>query len=106
MPRDTRAGASMGSRTAARRRPDWVRDGRRARVAPPAGRPPMTGTPPPPPPVVPVPDVDAARASAAAARSLLEATIARASALSEDQRQQRVDGEWSTVESLRHVVLL
>src|SRR5262245_49064053 len=68
----------------------------------------MTGTapPPPPPPVVPVPDVDAARKSAAAARSRFEATIARASSFSEDELQQRVDDEWSTVESLRHIVLI
>jgi hypothetical protein len=36
----------------------------------------------------------------------LEATIARASSFSEDQRQQRVNDEWSTVESLRHIVLI
>jgi hypothetical protein len=68
----------------------------------------MTGTapPPPPPPVVPVPDVGAARDLAAAARTRLEATVARASSFSEDQLQQRVDDEWSTVESLRHIVLV
>ncbi len=67
----------------------------------------MTGTaPPPPPPVVPVPDVDTARESAAAARRRLEATIARASTFNEDELQQRVNDEWSTVESLRHIVLL
>jgi len=53
-----------------------------------------------------VPDVDAARKSAAAARSRFEATIARASSFSEDELQQRVDDEWSTVESLRHIVLI
>ncbi len=67
----------------------------------------MTGTaPPPPPPVVPVPNAEAARESAAAARRRLAATIARASSFSEDQLQQRVNDEWSTVESLRHIVLL
>jgi hypothetical protein len=67
----------------------------------------MTGTaPPPPPPVVPVPDVETARQSAAAARRRLDATIARASSFSEDELQQRVNDEWSTVESLRHIVLL
>ena len=62
--------------------------------------------PGPPPPVVPVPDVGAARESVKAARDRFEATIARASSLSEDQRLQRVDREWSTVESLRHIVLI
>jgi DinB superfamily len=69
----------------------------------------MTGTPPPsppPPPVVPVPDVSTARASATEARDRLEMTIARASSFSEDQLQQRVRDEWSTVESFRHIVLL
>jgi hypothetical protein len=64
----------------------------------------MTGTAPPP--VVPVPDVETARQSAAAARTRLDATIARASSFSEDELQQRVNDEWSTVESLRHIVLL
>ena len=69
----------------------------------------MTGNlppPPPPPPVVPVPDVGTAQASATEARDRLEVTIARASSFSEDQLQQRVHDEWSTVESLRHIVLL
>jgi hypothetical protein len=65
-----------------------------------------TAPPPPPPPVVPVPDVGTARESAAAARTRLEATIARASSFSEDELQRRVNDEWSTVESLRHIVLL
>src|SRR5262245_35196649 len=68
----------------------------------------MTGTapPPPPPPVVPVPDVAAAQELAAAARMRLDATIERASSFTEDELQQRVNDEWSTVESLRHIVLL
>jgi hypothetical protein len=66
----------------------------------------MSGAPPPPPPVGAVPDVETAQASAAAARARLEATIARASTCTEDQRQQRVNDEWSTVESLRHIVLV
>jgi hypothetical protein len=67
----------------------------------------MTGTaPPPPPPVTPVPDVGAAREAAAEARDRLEATIARTSSFSEDQRQRRVNDEWSAVESLRHLVLV
>ena len=36
----------------------------------------------------------------------LDRTIDRAAALTEEQLQQRVDGEWSTVESLRHLVLV
>jgi hypothetical protein len=53
-----------------------------------------------------VPDVFAARESAAAARRRLEATIARASTLRDDELQQRVNDEWSTVESIRHIVLV
>lgn len=62
--------------------------------------------PPPPPPVVPVADVDAARESLAAAEARMEATISRAASFSEDERQRRVNDEWSTVESLRHLVLI
>jgi hypothetical protein len=47
-----------------------------------------------------------AQESAATARDRLEATIVRASAFTEDERQQRVDDEWSTVESLRHLALV
>lgn len=36
----------------------------------------------------------------------LEATVLRASSFSEDERHRRVDDEWSTVESLRHLVLV
>jgi hypothetical protein len=62
--------------------------------------------PPPPPPVVPVTEVDTARDSVTQARDRLEATIRRAGSFSEDDRQRRVNDEWSTVESLRHVVLV
>jgi hypothetical protein len=63
-------------------------------------------TPPPPPPVVPITDVATARELAVAARGRLDATIMRASTFSEEQLQQRVDDEWSAVESLRHIVLV
>ena len=51
-------------------------------------------------------DVGAARASTDQARGRLEATILRASSFTEDERQQRVDDEWSVIESLRHLVLV
>ena len=53
-----------------------------------------------------MPDVNSARTSAEEARTRLETTILRASSFSEDDRQRRVDEEWSTVESLRHLVLV
>jgi hypothetical protein len=53
-----------------------------------------------------VADVDAARDAVAATRRRLEVTIARASSFTEEQRQQRVNDEWSVVESLRHIVLV
>ena len=62
--------------------------------------------PPPPPPVIPVPTVAAAQAEAATATTALDATIERAAAFSEEEQHRRVDDEWSTVESLRHVVLV
>jgi len=62
--------------------------------------------PPPPPPVVPVASVEAARTSAAEVTGALEATVLRAASLPEEQLQRGVNGEWSTVESLRHVVLI
>src|SRR5687767_3396984 len=65
----------------------------------------MSG-PPPPPRVQPVQDIDAARRSAASVTARLEATILRASSFGEDERHQRVADEWSTVESLRHVVFV
>lgn len=66
----------------------------------------MAGMPPPPPPVVPVPDAATAQASIAEARARLDATILRLGSFSEDERQERVDDEWSAVESLRHLVLV
>jgi hypothetical protein len=60
---------------------------------------------PPPPQRVPS-DVDAAHASVAKVTDLLEATIARASNFTEPERNQRVNDEWSTVESLRHIVMV
>jgi hypothetical protein len=63
--------------------------------------------PPPPPPVVPVETVDEARASAAADIARLEATMDRASgSFTEEERSLGVDDEWSTVQSLRHLVLV
>jgi hypothetical protein len=66
----------------------------------------MSTAPPPPPPVVPVPDVGAARESASTANTRLETTITRASSFTEHQLQQRVNDEWSAVETLRHIVLV
>lgn len=63
----------------------------------------MTG----PAPIRRVPsDVDAARASLIEVKELLAATIKRASSFTEDERRRRVDDEWSTVESIRHVVFV
>jgi hypothetical protein len=65
------------------------------------------GPPPgPPPPVVPVPDVEAAHAAAAEATGDLEATMRRATSFSDEELNRSVDNEWSTVDSLRHVVLI
>jgi hypothetical protein len=66
----------------------------------------MAGAPPSPPPVVPVPDVATARQSAAEAETRLETTIRRLGSFSETERQQRVNEQWSSVESLRHLVLV
>ena len=66
----------------------------------------MADSIPPPPPVVPVPTVEAALAEATTTTANLDATMKRASAFSEEERQRRVNDEWSTVESLRHVVLI
>ena len=61
---------------------------------------------PPKPQNVPA-DVDEARAFAAALAERTDATIARAATtFTEDERNQRVNGEWSTVESFRHLVLV
>lgn len=62
--------------------------------------------PPPPPPVVPVPSMEAARASAAEATGGLEATMLRATSFSDEELHRSVNDEWSTVDSLRHVVLI
>jgi hypothetical protein len=56
--------------------------------------------------VVPVPDVATARESLAKAQARLDTTIRRLSSFTEDERRQRVDDEWSAVESLRHLVLV
>jgi hypothetical protein len=60
-----------------------------------------------PPPIQNIPaDIDAARASVDEVATKLNATIARASRLTEDQRRQRVNDEWSAIESLRHIVFV
>jgi hypothetical protein len=59
-----------------------------------------------PPPVTPVPSIDAAHESMTAVTERLEATMRRASSFSEDERGQRVNDEWSTVESLRHITFV
>ena len=65
------------------------------------------GPPPgPPPPVVPVPSVEAARARAAEATDGLEATMLRAASFSDEELHRSVNSEWSTIDSLRHVVLV
>ncbi|MDP1794756.1 MAG: DinB family protein [Acidimicrobiales bacterium] len=60
---------------------------------------------PPAPQRVPA-DPAATRAFAEEAITRCEATIARAASFSEDELQRRVEDEWSTVESLRHLVLV
>lgn len=62
--------------------------------------------PPPPPPIVPVPSVEAAHASAVEATGGLEATMLRATSFSDEELHRSVNNEWSTVDSLRHVVLI
>jgi hypothetical protein len=65
------------------------------------------GPPPPaPPPIVPVASVDAARSSATETAAGLEATMARAASFSDEEVHRSVNGEWSAVDSLRHVVLI
>ena len=64
------------------------------------------GPPPPPPPIVPVPSVEAAHASAAEATGGLEATMRRTTSFSDEELHRSVNNEWSTVDSLRHVVLI
>jgi len=62
--------------------------------------------PPPPPPVIPVPNVQTAQKNAAELIELTNATLARVAALPDDQQHQRVDDEWSAVQSIRHLVLV
>ncbi len=62
--------------------------------------------PPPPPPPRPVPTVAAAREIASALTDQLEATMRRAALLTDDARQQRVNDEWSVVESLQHLIFV
>lgn len=60
-----------------------------------------------PPPIERAPaDVDAARASVASVTELLERTIQRASSFTEAERKHGVNDEWSTVESLQHIVFV
>jgi hypothetical protein len=54
---------------------------------------------------VPVPSADAARSEAGVLAGL-ETTLQRAASLPEDALQVGVNGEWSTVQSLRHIVLV
>ena len=65
----------------------------------------MTLSPPPAPKLVPA-NADAARALAAEAIARAEATMQRASTFAEADLQRGVDDEWSTVQSLRHLVLI
>jgi hypothetical protein len=62
--------------------------------------------PPPPPPVVPVASVDEARATASQATGAVEATLQRAASFSGEEQAHGVNGEWSTIESFRHLVLV
>jgi hypothetical protein len=50
-------------------------------------------------------DPEGARAAWAALEQMWAATIARADRLTDAQRHERVDGEWSFVETLRHLLL-
>lgn len=60
---------------------------------------------PPAPQRVPA-DVEEAHRHVGDVRDLLEATITRASAFTEEDRNRRVNDEWSTVESFRHIVFV
>lgn len=53
-----------------------------------------------------MPSVAAARDAAASVTNELETTMLRAASLPDDDCHRRVNDEWSTVESLRHLVLL
>jgi hypothetical protein len=60
-----------------------------------------------PPPIQRAPaDVDAARSSVAEVTGAIEATITRATSFTDEERNRRVDDEWSTVESIRHIVMV
>jgi hypothetical protein len=50
--------------------------------------------------------VESARTYVADVTRLLEATVDRAAAFTEGERRTRVNDEWSTVESLQHVVFV
>jgi hypothetical protein len=50
--------------------------------------------------------VEAAHAAAAEATDGLEATMRRATSFSDEELHRSVNNEWSTVDSLRHVVLI
>jgi hypothetical protein len=50
--------------------------------------------------------VATAQAKAGQAVAGLDRTMARAAALADEDRHRRVDGEWSAVESMRHLVLV
>jgi len=60
---------------------------------------------PPPPQRVPT-DVDDAGRRFATVVDLLDATIARAAGCSEGEQSRRVNDEWSTIESLQHIVFV
>src|SRR5215212_4489476 len=55
-------------------------------------------------PMVRAADPDGARAAWAALEQTWAATIARADRLTDAQRHERVDGEWSFVQTLRHLL--
>ena len=69
----------------------------------------LMAQPPPGPPPAPkrlAADVAAAGAYADQMHATCEKTLARAAEFTEDQLQSGVDGEWSTVQSLRHLVFV
>ena len=51
-------------------------------------------------------DIEGCREAVRTLEGLLETTYVRAEALTEEQRNERVEDEWSCVESLRHVVMV
>ena len=55
---------------------------------------------------MPVETAVEARATGGAVLDALEATMARAATLSDEEQRRRVDGEWCVIESFRHVVLV